>query len=184
MASFNRVKAMNLANKLSVPGITVSQIIVALENASKSARKTWGKACRKLAKFLVRLRSGNLTGKTAFSVFAKGNSKLPFWAFSALPLITCPGAGDCASFCYSLKSWRYPNAFMRQFQNTVLIKFFPGVILESFRKLPQDSILRLYVDGDFDSKKTVEYWFNLLSSRSDIKAYWYRDWETDRKSVV
>src|SRR5262249_38268511 len=46
----------------------------------------------------------------ALPVFSKGNAKLPFWAFSALPIVTCPGAGECARWCYSLTSWRTPGA--------------------------------------------------------------------------
>ena len=62
---------------------------------------------------------------------ADGNSKLPFIAYSELPMSTCPGAGDCGVYqkdassgsivgwCYSFKAWRYPDAFKRQFLNTL-----------------------------------------------------------------
>ena len=45
---------------------------------------------------------------TPFSVWSlEGNVKLPFAAFSAAPIVTCPGAGACAldGWCYSLKAW-------------------------------------------------------------------------------
>lgn len=61
-----------------------------------------------------------------------GNSKLPFLAYSELPMSTCPGAGECgvykrdastgtiaSGWCYSFKAWRYPAAFARQFLNTL-----------------------------------------------------------------
>lgn len=61
-----------------------------------------------------------------------GNSKLPFLAYSELPMATCPGAGACgvykkdastgtaaSGWCYSFKAWRYPAAFARQFLNTL-----------------------------------------------------------------
>jgi len=61
-----------------------------------------------------------------------GNSKLPFLAYSELPMATCPGAGECgvykkdastgtiaSGWCYSFKAWRYPAAFGRQFLNTL-----------------------------------------------------------------
>lgn len=60
-----------------------------------------------------------------------GNSKLPYIAYSELPMSTCPGAGACGVYskdnstgsvvgwCYSFKAWRYPGAFTRQFMNTL-----------------------------------------------------------------
>lgn len=61
-----------------------------------------------------------------------GNQKLPFVAYSELPMATCPGAGSCgvykkdsrsgapaSGWCYSFKAWRYPAAFTRQFLNTL-----------------------------------------------------------------
>ena len=60
-----------------------------------------------------------------------GNSKLPYIAYSELPMSTCPGAGACGvtkkdassgsvvGWCYSFKAWRYPGAFKRQWLNTL-----------------------------------------------------------------
>lgn len=64
-------------------------------------------------------------------ISAKGNNKLPFAAYSTLPMASCPGAGTCAvavtggrlivnekqGYCYSFTAWRYPDAFARQFRN-------------------------------------------------------------------
>ena len=33
--------------------------------------------------------------KPPYQIFMKGNKKLPFWAFSTLPGVTCPGAISC-----------------------------------------------------------------------------------------
>lgn len=68
-------------------------------------------------------------------IAAKGNKKLPFAAYSELPMATCLGAGACGvpfyprarehkkanggGWCYSFKAWRYPNAFLRQALNTL-----------------------------------------------------------------
>jgi hypothetical protein len=59
-------------------------------------------------------------------VAGKGNKKLPFAAYSELPMATCQGAGKCAvyfgghrGYCYSFKAWRYPGAYARQFLNTL-----------------------------------------------------------------
>jgi hypothetical protein len=73
---------------------------------------------------------------------AQGNKKLPFVAYSELPMATCPGAGACGvrfdyfepvpregrrrhvvkrkkGWCYSFKAFRYPDAFKRMFLNTL-----------------------------------------------------------------
>jgi hypothetical protein len=73
---------------------------------------------------LGKLKQFILDGKPVFTVFAKdGNSKLPFLAFSSLPGENhCPGAGECLKFCYSFRAWRYPAAFCRQAQNSVLMQ--------------------------------------------------------------
>jgi len=58
---------------------------------------------------------------------AQGNKKLPFVAYSELPMATCPGAGACrvtydrsyVGWCYSFTSFRNPAAFARMFLNTL-----------------------------------------------------------------
>ena len=120
------------------------------------------------------------TGIPQFTIFTKGNGKLPFYSFSSLPGVTCPGAGDCLKFCYSFRSWRYPAAFFRQIQNTILLMSDTGrehLRLE-FNKLKPNHDFRLYVDGDFDSLETMKFWMDLLKSRPDIRAYGYsKSWE-------
>lgn len=107
-----------------------------------------------------------------------GNSKLPFASFSALPIYTCPGAGDCVKWCYSLKAWQYPGAFMRQIQNTLLIRAQSIRITQAFLALPEGATFRLYVDGDFDSVETAQFWFGLLELRPDVKVYGYsKSWD-------
>ena len=130
---------------------------------------SWAYHAKRLADWLA----DEMTGTPPFSVFARGNSKLPFFAFSALPLVTCPGMGACAKFCYSLRAWRYPAAFFRQLQNLLLLKQAPNTIADAFAKLPVSATLRLYVDGDIDSGETLRFWFGLLRERGDIQAYGY-----------
>jgi len=131
-------------------------------------KSDWYKFGTKLSDYL----KGN-ADKVPFTVFAKGNGKLPFFSFSAVPVFTCPGMGACESFCYSFKSWRYPCALYRQLLLTVLVKEQNSALTSAFNSLPQGATIRLYVDGDFDSMQTLEYWFNLLRSRPDIRAYGY-----------
>jgi hypothetical protein len=124
------------------------------------------------------------TGNPEFSIFAdSGNIKLPFLSFSSLAIATCPGAGDCANFCYSLKAWRYPAAFFRQLQNAILMQTTQGKqkILQAldyqlnrkkFRSMDKVDF-RLYVDGDFSSLSDVEFWFTALNNRPQLQAYGY-----------
>ncbi len=125
------------------------------------------------------------TGKAQFTIIAKGNGKLPFYAFSILPGFTCPGAGDCLvikltagtkdGWCYSFKAWRYPAAFFRQLQNTILIDSTAGrqQIMDAFHKLPQGADYRHLVDGDFRDLGHMSFAFRMLMSRPDVKAYGY-----------
>ena len=114
------------------------------------------------------------TGKPELTIIkSDGNSKLPFYAFSSLPGVTCPGAGECLKFCYSFRAWRYPDAFARQVQNAFLMRFYPDTIRSAFNAIPDGADFRLYVDGDFSSVSDVSFWFSLLLSRPSIKAYGY-----------
>jgi hypothetical protein len=127
-----------------------------------------------------------LLGKreTPYKIFTKDNKKMkgkpgkPFYIFSALPLVTCPGKGDCEDFCYSLKAWRYPQPFFRQVQNTILIKQQSEKLTEAFNAIPDSSTVRLYVDGDIDSLETLDYWFSRLHERPSLNVYGYsKSWE-------
>lgn len=136
---------------------------------SDDERATWQYYSVKLLEWLSNME----TAKIPFTIFAKGNSKLPFYAFSNLPIVNCPGAGECAKWCYSLKAWRYPAAFFRQLQNTLLVKLQHKAIQDAWNKLPEGCDVRLYVDGDFDSIQTLEFWFGLMNQRPDLKVYGY-----------
>lgn len=111
--------------------------------------------------------------KPPYTIWAKGNKKLPFWAFSTLPGVTCPGAGDCLSrrddpnargWCYSFKAWRNVVPYFRQLQNTILIRM-PDkswIEAEARKKFKPGQVVRLYVDGDFDSLDTLRYWMHFV----------------------
>lgn len=125
----------------------------------------------------AKLRSVFVSGTPAFTVLKlDGNSKLPFVAFSSLPGVTCPGAGDCLVFCYSFRAWRYPAAFSRQCQNAFLLRFNQAAIVQAFKAIDDAAIvpydMRLYVDGDFASANDVTFWFNLIKG-SKARVYGY-----------
>tara|TARA_R110000824_G_scaffold25876_2_gene89738 strand:- start:98 stop:1018 length:921 start_codon:yes stop_codon:yes gene_type:complete len=117
--------------------------------------------------------------KTPFCIFnLKGNKKLKFAAFSSLPLVDCPGAGKCKSFCYSLKAWRFPAAFFRQLQNSFLQRYLWYRIEAAFLALPQNVTLRLFVDGDFRNLQNLRQWMDLIRKRPDVKVYGYsKSWK-------
>jgi hypothetical protein len=149
------------------------EIIDILSAYPADKKGSWGYVAKKLIPFLK-----DITSPAPFTIFAEGNSKLPFYSFSNLPLVNCPGKGECAKWCYSLKAWRYPAAFFRQIQNTILVREQSTQIRDAWLQLPANSDVRLYVDGDFDSLKTMHYWFGLLNVRPDLKVYGYsKSWE-------
>jgi hypothetical protein len=150
------------------------EMIDILQTLPDNGKGSWGYlSTHKLIPFLQ-----NVNSPAPFSIFTKGNSKLPFYSFSNLPLVNCPGKGECAKWCYSLKAWQYPVAFFRQIQNTILIRIQSPQIRVAWKLLPSDSDVRLYVDGDFDSIATMEFWFGLMFDRPDLKVYGYsKSWE-------
>ena len=169
-----------------------------MESAAAEARRIAGRirgSARKRGTwkyYLLRFARALEEGRLPHEIFAEeGNVKLPFVAFSTLPIVTCPGAGACAgilepgaepdlseAFCYSLRAWRYPAAFLRQAMNTLLLRFNRRAIIDAFKALPAGITFRLYVDGDFDSEQTAIFWMNLLRQRPDVACYGYsKSWE-------
>lgn len=157
----------------------LSEVLQTWKLKTSRAPGSWYQQRAKFLRDVPNINSDN--NKSApYSIFTKGNSKLPFYSFSTLPGTTCPGAGKCLTPCYSFKSWRYPAAFFRQLQNTILIRSIDGPldIAAAFFKLPLNATLRLYVDGDIENVQQLQYWFKLLKKRPDIKAYGYsKSWE-------
>ena len=125
------------------------------------------------AKLLAWIESG-MDGTPPFSVIvSNGNKKLPFFAFSSLAIADCPGKGECAKYCYSLKAWRYPAAFFRQLQNSLLMRHRPSAIAFAWSLIPEGKTVRLFVDGDFPNIGTLRFFMNLCKSRSDLSVYGY-----------
>jgi len=127
------------------------------------------------SRFIAWLDAG-MPANTPFSVWSlEGNVKLPFAAFSAAPIVTCPGAGACAEWCYSFKAWRYPAAYFRQVQNTYLLTSSAGrrIVRDATNALPADIACRLYVDGDFANVAQVAFWMAVIRKRPDLSVYGY-----------
>ena len=130
----------------------------------------WEKSYWKFQEFLN-------DGIPRWTIFPKGNSKLPFHHFGTMMILTCPGAGTgpegCVNWCYTLKSIRYPETFFRLLQNTILIMRQDQAILDAWMKLPGKSTVRLYVDGDFDSLDTLIFFMDACKLRGDLTVYGY-----------
>lgn len=109
-------------------------------------------------------------------LLVKGNGKLPFYSFSTLPIVTCMGSGDCENWCYSFKAWRYPSAFVRQCQNTLLMHNFARIKKEMLKlnaRVKPNTEFRLYVDGDFNTRQDLINWMDLLKECNNMNAYGY-----------
>jgi hypothetical protein len=135
-----------------------------------SKRNTWQYHAIRMVLWI----ENGMSDETPFSIFsAKGNKKLPFYAFSSLAIADCPGRGACVSFCYSLKAWRYPAAFFRQLQNSLLIRYRRETITNAFQSIPENKTVRLFVDGDFQTVDSLHYFMNLCKTRPDLSVYGY-----------
>lgn len=170
-----QARAMSIASAL-VAGDSAPALTFLSEDPARAAvNGTWENAVTKLLKLANSLASGAPIVESAFAVFAKaGNVKLPFAAFSSLPIVDCAGYGACGEWCYSLTAWRYANAWARQTANSMLLRHETGraFIAAEFAKL-ETSTLRLYVDGDFHSKESLRWWMDLIGTRGDIACYGY-----------
>ena len=138
------------------------------------------KAIRKMRVWLA----DPVNNKPPYTIFAKGNKKLPFWAFSTLPGVTCPGAGACLEnpedpskrgWCYSFSAWRNVTPYFRQLQNTILIRLkdHSWIEADAKSKFKKGQVVRLYVDGDFDSLETLTYWMHFCERFPENNFYGY-----------
>jgi hypothetical protein len=149
-----------------------------------------------------------------FTVFTEGSSKLPFFQWSTLPGATCPGAGRCwthdrepdlfqkrgstpsggpRGYCYSLSGWRNVVPYLRQLQNTILLRLESktGVVNRALREIDTKrpgAVVRLYVDGDFDSIETLDFWMHICERYPGLRFYGYsKSWdillEWDRRNA-
>ena len=180
MAIVDRTMALEIANAAgSGDSAKVVELLQAIPGDSSHVH-SWAYYAQSLADYIQR----NYTGNAPFAIWnLDGNSKLPFASFSTLPGVTCPGAGECwfasaaskggDGYCYTLKGWRYPATLFRQVQNTLLMQHNRDVIAQATYALKQNTTCRLYVDGDFDSLRTLTFWMLVLRERPDLMTYGY-----------
>lgn len=150
-----------------------------------------------------------------FTIFTEGSIKLPFFQWSTVPGLTCPGAGKCwdkrpeaikidkdgnpyrnvsstphKAYCYSLSGWRQVYPYLRQLQNTILTRITDKSHIERdlmrVQKKNPKAVVRLFVDGDFDSLETLEFWMHTCRRFPAMKFYGYsKSWhlfvEYDKK---
>ena len=165
---------MNRTEQHRLIGLVLKNDIDGFRAGIDEAGGDWNRFGIKLADWL-----DDITQTPPFSVYGlTGNVKLPFVTFSTLPDYTCPGAGGCLEVCYSFKAWRYPAAFFRQIQNTVLVRRGKRTLERLWMALPKNRSVRLYVDGDIDTMDTLKFWMKAISKRPDLKVYGYsKSWQ-------
>jgi hypothetical protein len=146
------------------------------------------------------------TGRDAppipFTIFTEGSSKLPFFQWSTVPGATCPGAGRCwtkdpedrgngkkapkggpRGYCYSLSGWRNVVPYLRQLQNTIMMRLpskatIINTALKQVQAKEPKAVVRLYVDGDFDSLETLEFWMHICERYPQMRFYGYsKSWD-------
>ena len=171
-----RAEQMALAKFAAVGDVAKLRAGIAdiVDKGDKTKRGTWAYFGAKFGDWL----DAEMPEDTPFSVWSlEGNTKLPFANFSTAPVVTCPGAGACAldGWCYSFKCWRYPAAYLRQVQNTLLLTKSAGrrIVAQKTNELPAGIDCRLYVDGDFATLAQVAFWMAQINSRSDLRVYGY-----------
>lgn len=149
----------------------VHALAAAVRSTTRRAGGDWWRFGKRIAVWLES--DGEL--EPPHTLFVEGNGKLPFFAWSTLPIVTCPGRGTCERWCYSLKGWRYPAAFFRMLQNTVLERTAWGRerIRAAWDALPSGADVRLYVDGDHATLDGLAWWCERMRERSDLPVYGY-----------
>lgn len=171
---------------------------------SPNTRQTYGFFAKRLLEIVKRINAGDAPGYQdgrefvplyqhigTYSLSRKGNVKLPFCAYSEMPVVTCPGAGGvpslptvhhgfanpqnppdpegCAAFCYSFNAFPYPTVFFNWCMNTLGFTYNPKKHVETVCTLMQrlkskHSIMRLFVDGDFRSVDAIVAWMEGLKT--------------------
>jgi len=167
--TYSKLNAIAIAAQNGTREEIITLIDDLIEFKTQERKPAWIREMGKLRDFIA----GNASAP--WPIFKlNGNGKLPFAAFSSLPGVTCPGAGDCIEWCYSFRAWRYPAAFCRMAQNAWLMRVNPDAIVEAFNAIPSHiKTMRLYVDGDFASVADVSFWMELIRARPSLDVYGY-----------
>ena len=174
MATMKRAEQMAIAKFAAVGDVAKLRDGIAdiVKAGNPKKVRTWAYFASKFGAWI----DAGMPKKTPFAVWSmEGNTKLPFASFSTAPVVTCPGAGACAEWCYSFKGWRYPAAYLRQVQITLLLTKSAGrrIVAQKTNELPDDIDCRLYVDGDFATVAQVAFWMAAINKRQDLRVYGY-----------
>ena len=171
----NRKQALQYVENIENLEALKTLLVDCVANGNPSKKGTWSYYANKLLTWL----ENGMQDNPPFSIFRKnGNKKLPFYAFSSLAFADCPGKGACMKYCYSLKAWRYPAAFFRQVQNSLLMRFKWEAIDKAWQTIPQGKTVRLFVDGDFPTVEIIKAFMELIKVRRDLTVYGYtKSWK-------
>jgi hypothetical protein len=171
----NRKQALKYVENIENLEALKTLLVDCVANGNPGKKGTWSFHADKLLNWL----ENGMRDSPPFSIFRKnGNKKLPFYAFSSLAFADCPGKGACMKYCYSLKAWRYPAAFFRQVQNSLLVRFKWEAIDKAWKTIPQGKTVRLFVDGDFPTVGIIKAFMELIKARTDLTVYGYtKSWK-------
>ena len=89
--------------------------------------------------------------------------------------VTCPFAGECASFCYARKgTYRFKNskkAYEDRYQATLLDNFVDLMCANILVENP--SYVRIHDSGDFYSREYLYKWIKIMNIFPNIRFYAY-----------
>ena len=110
-----------------------------------------------------------------------GNTKLKadgIWSFNLIPIIHCPMAGACKSYCYATVGQQaFRNGVLRRaraFLATQQADFVPRMVVEVGKAVKRGAkAIRIHDSGDFYSAEYVLAWFLIASACPDVKFYAY-----------
>ena len=89
--------------------------------------------------------------------------------------ITCPFAGECASFCYARKgTYRFKNskkAYEERYQATLKDDFIE--LMSANIMIENPKYVRIHDSGDFYSREYLYKWITIMNRFPDIRFYAY-----------
>lgn len=121
----------------------------------------------------------------SFSVVRPGNNKTGKATGQVSIMASekhCPGANECAQYCYAKKgTFKYPSVKKAFARDTALLETDPAAY---FKKVRQDieeagfMAVRLHVSGDFFSPEQIKGWAQVAKSMPHVRFWGYtKSWK-------
>lgn len=115
---------------------------------------------------------------------ASSTASLRIVGFGVLPVVTCPGAGDCRSFCYAKKGmFMFPSAQAGLRNNTELLMNTEAFVAKAIDALAKEQrkaekkglrlAIRWFTSGDAPNQATVDGLAHLAKAFPGVLFYLY-----------